>query len=200
MKAFTTLTSIATPFPRANIDTDIIISAQYLKTIKRTGLGKHAFETIRQDADGAAVENIFDNPDYADAEILVTGNNFGCGSSREHAPWAIGDMGYRCIIAPSFADIFASNCVKNGILTVCLPQDQIDALMADAEAKLEIAVDLNNTTVTRSNGETYSFDYNATHQNMMVNGLDEIGTTLQSDAAITAYEEGRKKITPWLYS
>ncbi len=200
MKAFTTLTSIATPFPRANIDTDIIISAQYLKTIKRTGLGKHAFETIRQDADGAAVENIFDNPDYADAEILVTGNNFGCGSSREHAPWAIGDMGYRCIIAPSFADIFASNCVKNGILTVCLPQDQIDALMADAEARLEIAVDLNNTTVTRSNGETYSFDYNATHQNMMVNGLDEIGTTLQSDAAITAYEEGRKKITPWLYS
>ncbi|WND01835.1 3-isopropylmalate dehydratase small subunit [Temperatibacter marinus] len=201
MKAFKTVTSIPTPFPRVNVDTDVIIQGQFLKTIKRTGLGVHAFNSIRYDREGNHIpDNIFDRVPYNSASILVAGDNFGCGSSREHAPWAIGDMGYRCVIAPSFADIFAGNCAKNGIVTVCLPQEQIDILVAEGQAEREITVDLEEKTVTIEGDKQFSFDYNAVHRHMLLNGLDEIGQTLQSDAAITAYENERRLVTPWLFS
>lgn len=200
MQAFTQETSIPTPFPRVNVDTDIIIPAGFLKTIKRTGLGQHAFHSIRYDEDGALIaDNIFDRAPYNTSTILIAGDNFGCGSSREHAPWAIADMGYRCIIAPSFADIFAGNCAKNGIVTVVLDQDSLDILVADGEDQNEITIDLDEKTVTAAAGQTFVFDYNPVHRHMLLNGLDEIGQTLQSDAAITAYEQQRKMITPWLF-
>jgi 3-isopropylmalate/(R)-2-methylmalate dehydratase small subunit len=199
MEKFTSVTSIATPFPRVNVDTDIIIPAKHLKSIKRTGFGEFAFETVRFDADGNRIEgNVFDGPRYRGAKILIAGDNFGCGSSREHAPWAIAEMGYRCIIAPSFADIFAGNCVKNGILTVALPQEQVDALVLAAEAGHEINVDLHDQTVTCQNAK-YDFDYNPKHKEMLLNGLDEIGQTLQAVAAVKSYESGRKMMTPWLF-
>lgn len=199
MEKFTKITSIATPFPRANIDTDIIIPAQHLKSVKRTGFGEHAFESIRYNADGSRVEgNVFDGDRYKGAHILIAGDNFGCGSSREHAPWAIGEMGYRCIIAPSFADIFAGNCIKNGILTVALPQADVDALVIAAEAGHAITVDLNTQTVTCENA-LYKFDFNPTHKDMLLEGLDEIGQTLRSKAAISDFEAKQKMMTPWLY-
>lgn len=199
MEKLTTITSIATPFPRVNVDTDIIIPAKHLKSIKRTGFGEHAFESVRFDADGNRIEdNVFDCEKYKGAKILIAGDNFGCGSSREHAPWAIAELGYRCIIAPSFADIFAGNCVKNGILTVALPQEQVDALVIAAEAGHEIEVSLPDQTVRCENAH-YEFDYNPAHKEMLLNGLDEVGQTLQSLPAIKAYEEKIKMMTPWLF-
>lgn len=199
MDKFTSITSIATPFPRVNVDTDIIIPAKHLKSIKRTGFGEFAFETVRYNADGSKIEdNVFDGDRYKGAQILIAGDNFGCGSSREHAPWAIGELGFRCIIAPSFADIFAGNCVKNGILTVALPQEQVDALVLAAEAGHDITVNLADQTVTCQNAH-YDFDYNPKHKEMLLNGLDEIGQTLQSAASVTRYEQERKLMTPWLY-
>ncbi len=199
MEKFQTVTSIATPFPRVNIDTDIIIPAKHLKSIKRTGFGEFAFESVRFDADGNRIEdNVFDGDRYKGAKILIAGDNFGCGSSREHAPWAIAELGYRCIIAPSFADIFAGNCVKNGILTVALPLEQVDALVVAAEAGHTIQVDLNEQTV-RCENALYSFDYNPSHKEMLLNGLDEVGQTLQSLAAINTYEEKTRLMTPWLF-
>jgi len=199
MQKFTKITSIATPFPRSNIDTDIIIPAKHLKSVKRTGFGEHAFESIRYNADGSRIDgNVFDSDRYKGAGILITGDNFGCGSSREHAPWAIGELGYRCIIAPSFADIFAGNCIKNGILTVALPQADVDALMVAAEAGHQITVDLNGQTVTCENAQ-YKFDFNPTHKDMLLEGLDEIGQTLRSKAAISNFETKQKMMTPWLY-
>lgn len=199
MQAIKTVTSIPTPFPRVNVDTDVIIQGQFLKTIKRTGLGVHAFHSIRYDADGNQTDNVFDREPYNSASILVAGDNFGCGSSREHAPWALGDMGYRVVIAPSFADIFAGNCAKNGIVTVVLPQENVDVLVAEGEAEREITVDLEEKTVTIAEGKSFSFDYNPVHRHMLLNGLDEIGQTLQSDAAITKYENERRLVTPWLF-
>ncbi len=199
MEKFTKITSIATPFPRVNIDTDIIIPAKHLKSIERTGFGKFAFESVRFDADGNRIEdNVFDGERYKGAKILIAGDNFGCGSSREHAPWAIADLGYRCLIAPSFADIFAGNCIKNGILTVELPQEAVDALVMAAEAGHEIHVDLDAQTVTCQNAH-YEFDFNSEHKDMLMQGLDEIGQTLTAKAAIGDFEAKQKMQTPWLY-
>ena len=201
MDKFETLTSIPTPFPMVNVDTDIVIPAPHLKTIKRTGLGVHAFESVRYKDGELTGEAVFDRaPWKGQSKILVTGDNFGCGSSREHAPWAIADLGYRCVIAPSFADIFAGNCVKNGILTVVLPQEAVDYLVVDGENGLEITVDLPNQLVLASNGKTFSFDYNPVHKQMLVKGLDEIGQTLQSSDAIDAFEAKQKLQQPWLYN
>ena len=199
MEKFTKITSIATPFPRVNVDTDIIIPAKHLKSIKRTGFAEGAFESVRYDGDGNLIaDNVFDGPKYKGAQILIAGDNFGCGSSREHAPWAIGEMGYRCIIAPSFADIFAGNCIKNGILTVSLPQADVDALVIAAEAGNDITVDLEEQTVTCGNAQ-YAFDFNPTHKDMLMEGLDEIGRTLKSASAIGDFEAKQKLMTPWLY-
>jgi len=199
MKKFTEITSTATPFPRVNVDTDIIIPAKYLKSIKRTGFGEHAFESIRYTASGDLIEgNVFDGPRYKGSSILIAGDNFGCGSSREHAPWAIGELGFRCIIAPSFADIFSGNCVKNGILTVSLPQDQVDALVLAAEAGHDICVNLADQTVTCQNAH-YEFDFSPAHKEMLLDGLDEVGQTLQSSKAIGSYEDKQKLMTPWLF-
>jgi 3-isopropylmalate/(R)-2-methylmalate dehydratase small subunit len=199
MEKFTQITSIATPFPRVNVDTDIIIPAKHLKSIKRTGFGEHAFESVRFDADGNTIkDNVFDNERYKGARILVTGDNFGCGSSREHAPWAIAELGFRCIIAPSFADIFAGNCVKNGILTVALPQTGVDALVLAAEGGQDIKVDLDEQSVVCGNAR-YEFEYNPAHKEMLLDGLDEVGQTLTSIGAIGSYEEQQKVMTPWLF-
>lgn len=199
MDKFTNITSIATPFPRANVDTDIIVPAKFLKSIRRTGFAAGAFESVRYNTDGSPIEdNVFDGPKYKGAQILIAGDNFGCGSSREHAPWAIGEMGYRCIIAPSFADIFAGNCIKNGILTVSLPQADVDALVIAAEAGHPITVDLDAQTV-RCENALYRFDFNPTHKDMLMEGLDEIGQTLKSKAAISDFEAKQKMMTPWLY-
>ncbi len=201
MQKFDQVTSIPTPFTQVNVDTDIIIPAKHLKTITRTGLGVHAFENIRYGADGALTgEAVFDRAPYTEATILVAGENFGCGSSREHAPWAIADMGYRCIIAPSFADIFASNCVKNGILTITLNTEAVRHLALDGEAEAEITVDLPAETVTAADGTVFNFTYNPVHKEMLVGGLDEIGQTLQDEALITAFEIRQKAAQPWLYN
>jgi 3-isopropylmalate/(R)-2-methylmalate dehydratase small subunit len=199
MEKFTQITSIATPFPRVNIDTDIIIPAKHLKSIKRTGFGDFAFESIRYDAGGNLIDdNVFDSERYKGANILITGDNFGCGSSREHAPWAIAELGFRCIIAPSFADIFAGNCVKNGILTIALPQESVDALVIAAEAGHDIHVNLEEQTV-RCQNALYEFDYNPAHKEMLLSGFDEIDNTLQSKSAIQTYEAKQKLMTPWLF-
>lgn len=200
MKKFTEITSVPTPFVRANVDTDIIIPAEYLKTVTRFGLGVHAFENVRYDDEGKLTgEAVFDQERFKNSEILIAGKNFGCGSSREHAPWAIADLGYRCIIAPSFADIFNSNCFKNGILTIQLPQEAIDALASDGEEGAEIKVDLDKQVITRGNKQSYEFDYNPLQKDMLLEGMDEISQTLKSSAAITAFEEQQKAALPWLY-
>ena len=200
MKKFTEITSIPTPFVRANVDTDIIIPGEYLKTVTRFGLGVHAFENVRYDDEGKLTgEAVFDQERFKNSEILIAGKNFGCGSSREHAPWAIADLGYRCIIAPSFADIFNSNCFKNGILTIQLPQEAIDALASDGEEGAEIKVDLDKQIITRGNKQSYEFDYNPLQKDMLLEGMDEISQTLKSGAAITAFEERQKAAMPWLY-
>jgi len=199
MQKFTTLTATATPFPRVNVDTDIIIPAKHLKSIKRTGFGEHAFESVRYTSDGKLIDdNVFDGPRYRGSKILITGDNFGCGSSREHAPWAISEMGFRVIIAPSFADIFSGNCVKNGILTVSLPQEHVDALVIAAEAGHEICVNLTDQTVTCQNAQ-YGFEFSPAHKEMLLDGLDEVGQTLQSSAAIGTFEDKQKLLTPWLF-
>ena len=199
MKKFTTLTSTATPFPRVNVDTDIIIPAKHLKSIKRTGFGEHAFETVRYTPEGELIaDNVFDGLRYKGSRILIAGDNFGCGSSREHAPWAIGEMGYRVIVAPSFADIFSGNCVKNGILTVSLPQEHVDALVIAAEAGHEMCVNLADQTVTCQNAH-YAFEFSPAHKEMLLDGLDEVGQTLQSKAEVESYEHKQKLLTPWLF-
>lgn len=200
MKKFTEITSVPTPFVRANVDTDIIIPGEYLKTVTRIGLGVHAFKNVRYDDEGNLTgEAVFDQDRFKASEILIAGENFGCGSSREHAPWAIADLGYRCIIAPSFADIFNSNCFKNGILTIQLPQETIDALASDGEAGAEIKVDLDKQIVTRGNKQSFEFDYNPLQKDMLLEGMDEISKTLRSSPAITAFEEKQKAAMPWLY-
>jgi len=200
MQPFTSITSVATPFPQVNVDTDIIIAGEFLKTTKRTGLGRHAFHSVRYDVNGHHIaDNIFDRTPYCRAEILVAGQNFGCGSSREHAPWAIADMGYRCIVASGFADIFAGNCAKNGIVTVTLPQDQVDVLECEAEACREITVDLVAKSIILAEGMAFPFDYNPVHRHLLLNGLDEIGQTLQNEDVITKYEKERMHVTPWQF-
>ena len=194
MQPFTTLTGVAAPLPLANVDTDKIIPARFLKTIKRTGLGVHAFDTLRYDADGAERPDfVLNQPAYRSAEILIAHENFGCGSSREHAPWALLDFGIRCVIAPDFADIFHGNCFKNGVLPVALPRAVCDVLMEDARlgANARITVDLQRQVVVRPNGEEVAFSVDALRRRMLLEGLDEIGQTMRRGAAIDAFEAGR---------
>ena len=192
MQAFTTLTGIAVPFGQANVDTDVIIPARFLKTVTRTGLGKGAFAALREDPD-----NIFDQPRHAGAPILIAGDNFGCGSSREHAPWALADMGFRVVIAPSFADIFASNAFKNGMLLVALPQAEVDRLLGIAPEH-EITVDLENQVVTTPFQDRFAFAIDPFRKHCLLDGLDEVGLTLQRDAAIAAFETRQAATLPWL--
>jgi 3-isopropylmalate/(R)-2-methylmalate dehydratase small subunit len=200
MQKFTKLTGVAAPFPMVNVDTDAIIPKQFLKTIKRTGLGKHLFNDLRFAPDGS--ENaafILNKPPYRDAQILVAGANFGCGSSREHAPWALADFGIRCVIAPSFADIFFNNCFKNGILPVILPQKQVDELIALAQKGAKLTIDLEHQTVSAWPENTgFSFKVDAFRRHCLLNGLDDIGLTEQRADDIAVYEKKQKKEQAWL--
>jgi 3-isopropylmalate/(R)-2-methylmalate dehydratase small subunit len=201
MEKFTVLTGVAAPLPMINVDTDMIIPKQFLKTIKRTGLGKNLFDEMRYTQDGKEVPDfVLNKPAYRNARILVAGANFGCGSSREHAPWAIDDFGIRCVIAPSFADIFFNNCFKNGILPIVLPQDQVDKLLDDAQrgANATVTVDLEKQTITGPDGGLIRFEVDSFRKHCLLNGLDDIGLTLQREGRIAAFEESRKTSTPWL--
>lgn len=191
MDRFTTLTGVAAPLPLINIDTDMIIPKQFLKTIARTGLGKNLFDEMRYNADGSENPDfVLNKPAYRQTKILVTGDNFGCGSSREHAPWALLDFGIRCVIATSFADIFYNNCFKNGILPIVLPQEQVDLLMDDAArgANAVVTIDLGNQVIKGPDGGEIAFEVDAFRKHCLLNGLDDIGLTLEKVAAIDAYE------------
>ena len=200
MDKFTTLTGIAAPMPLVNIDTDMIIPKQFLKTIQRSGLGKNLFDEMRYTQDGQEIPDfVLNQPAYRKAEIIVAGDNFGCGSSREHAPWALLDFGIRCVISTSFADIFFNNCFKNGILPIVLPQEQVDILMADAKkgANARVTVDLPSQTVTTSDGQTFSFEVDPHRKHCLLNGLDDIGLTLEKAAAIDTFEARNATLRPW---
>jgi 3-isopropylmalate/(R)-2-methylmalate dehydratase small subunit len=202
MKKFTKLTGVAAPLPMVNVDTDMIIPKQFLRTIKRTGLAEGLFYEMRFDEKGKPKEGfVLDQPAYKGAQILVTGENFGCGSSREHAPWAILDAGIRCVIAPSFADIFYNNCFKNGILPIKLPQEQVDLLMDDAErgANAVITVDLEKQEIAGPDGDTIHFEIDPHRKDCLLNGLDDIGQTLEKAAAIESYEDKQRAAQPWLF-
>jgi 3-isopropylmalate/(R)-2-methylmalate dehydratase small subunit len=195
MQKFTTLTGVAAPFPLRNVDTDMIIPKQFLKTIKRTGLGKALFYELRYDQSGNEVPDfVLNKPAYRGAEILVTGENFGCGSSREHAPWALLDFGFRCVIAPDFADIFYNNCFQNGILAIKLPQEQVDKLMDDANrgANATLSVDLEAQEIRGPDGGVIRFEIDPFRKHCLLNGLDDIGLTLEKAPRIEAYEEKLK--------
>jgi 3-isopropylmalate/(R)-2-methylmalate dehydratase small subunit len=201
MKKFVKLTGVAAPMPLVNIDTDMIIPKQFLKTIKRTGLGKSLFFEMRFNEDGSENPDfVLNKPAWRSAEILVAGDNFGCGSSREHAPWAIADFGIRCVISTSFADIFYSNCFKNGILPIKLPQEDVDKLMDDAErgANATVSVDLENQTITGPDGGTISFEIDPHKKHCLLNGLDDIGLTLQKQTAIDSFEQKQAAAQPWV--
>ena len=202
MEKFITLTGVAAPLPAINVDTDKIIPARFLKTIKRTGLGKHLFNDWRFEADGAEKAGfVLNQRPYRGAGILIAGENFGCGSSREHAPWALLDFGIRCVIAPSFADIFFNNCFKNGVLPIILPQDQVDALMADAGqgANATFTIDLAAEAITRPDGSTLAFAVDPFRKHCLLEGLDDIGLTLEKAAGIASYEESQRRKRPWLW-
>ena len=200
MEKFNTLTGVAAPLNMVNVDTDMIIPKQYLKTIKRTGLKDGLFAELRQDENGNSKNFVLDQPTYQNAKILVTGENFGCGSSREHAPWALLDFGISCIIAPDFADIFFNNCFKNGILPIRLPREQVDMLMEDAAkgANATMTVDLEAQEITRPDGEKIHFEVESFRKHCLLNGLDDIGLTLQKEDKINSYEAKRKNTQPWL--
>ena len=203
MKKFTTLTGVAAPMPLINIDTDMIIPKQFLKTITRSGLGKSLFFEMRYDDAGKELPDfVLNQKPYRNAEIIVAGDNFGCGSSREHAPWALQDFGIRAVIAPSFADIFFGNCYKNGMLPIVLKQEEIDVLMADAASDNArvLTIDLPNQKVIRANGESFSFEINPTSKTQLLEGLDEIGQTLQRNAEIASFEQRQHQSQPWLWS
>jgi len=201
MQKFTTLKGSAAPLNMVNVDTDAIIPKQFLKTIERTGLGKFLFNDLRFTPEGAEKpEFVLNKPAYRKASILVAGENFGCGSSREHAPWALNDFGIRAVIAPSFADIFFNNCFKNGILPVVLPKEQVEELMKDAEAGLELSIDLNTQTVVGGNRKSYKFEVEPFRKKCLLNGLDDIGLTLEFETKISAFEGGQKSTQPWLYA
>jgi 3-isopropylmalate/(R)-2-methylmalate dehydratase small subunit len=201
MDKFDTMTGIAAPMPMINIDTDMIIPKQFLKTIKRSGLGVNLFDEMRYDSDGNEVPDfVLNQPQYREAQILVAGDNFGCGSSREHAPWALLDFGIRCVIAPSYADIFYNNCFKNGILPIALPKDQLDVLMKDAEkgANARMTIDLEAQTVTTSDGEVFSFEIDPFKKHCLIEGLDDIGLTLAKAGAIDGFEARAAAERPWV--
>ncbi len=203
MDKFTTLTGVAAPLPTTNVDTDMIIPKQFLKTIKRTGLGKSLFFEMRYNDDGSENPDFtLNQPAWRNAQILVAGDNFGCGSSREHAPWALLDFGIRCVIAPSFADIFNNNCYKNGILPIVLPKDQVDLLLheaADAENPT-FTVDLEKQEIHRPTGnEVFKFDVDPHKKHCLLNGLDDIGQTMERKTKIDDFETRQRTAEPWLY-
>lgn len=201
MEKFTKLDGVAAPMPMINCDTDRIIPARFLKTIKKTGLGVNLFNDVRFNEDGSEKPDfILNKGPYREAKFLVAGENFGCGSSREHAPWALMDFGIKCVIAPSFADIFYNNSFKNGVLLITLPQEQIDRLMDDAEkgANARMAVDLESQEITRPDGESIPFDIDPHRKHCLLNGLDDIGLTMQKDEKISTYEGARDTAEPWL--
>ena len=201
MDKFETLTGIAAPMPLVNIDTDMIIPKQFLKTIKRSGLGANLFDEMRFDRQGNEIEDfVLNQTQYRDAQILVAGDNFGCGSSREHAPWALLDFGIRAVISTSFADIFYNNCFKNGILPIVLPQEAIDVLMKDAEkgSNARMTVDLEAQTVTSSDGDVFSFEVDSFKKHCLLNGLDDIGLTMEKAGSIESYEAKLGDNRPWV--
>lgn len=201
MEPFKKLDGIAAPLNMINVDTDMIIPKQFLKTIRRTGLGKALFDEMRYKQDGSENPDfVLNKPAYRQAQILVTGENFGCGSSREHAPWALLDFGIRCVIAPSFADIFYNNCFKNGILPIKLPQEIVDKLMDDAMrgANARISVDLEAMEIRGPDGGMVKFEVDAFRRQCLLNGWDDIGLTLRDEDKITSYEARHKADAPWL--
>jgi 3-isopropylmalate/(R)-2-methylmalate dehydratase small subunit len=201
MQKFTMLTGVAAPLPMINVDTDKIIPKQYLKTIERKGLGKGLFDEMRYRDDGSENPDfVLNRPAWRQAKILVTGENFGCGSSREHAPWALLDFGITCVIAPSFADIFYNNCFKNGILPIRLPQRDVDRLMDDAErgANAVLTVDLEKQEIRGPDGGCIAFEIDPFRKHLLLEGLDDIGLTLQKSAVIDAFETKRRATLPWL--
>ena len=200
MEKFDEMTGVAAPLNMINVDTDMIIPKQFLKTIKRTGLGVNLFQEMRYDANGAENPDfVLNKPAYRKASILVTGANFGCGSSREHAPWALQDFGIRCVIAPSFADIFYNNAFKNGILLITLPQSEIDELLDDASrgANATITVDLPNQEIRGPDGGTIAFEIDPFKKKCLLEGLDDIGLTLNKSDRIAAFEQGLQAGRPW---
>lgn len=212
MKAFTKITAIVAPLDRSNVDTDAIIPKQFLKSIKRSGFGPNAFDEWRYlDHGEPGMDNgkrplnpdfSLNQPRYQGAQILLTRKNFGCGSSREHAPWALDDYGFRAVIAPSFADIFFNNCYKNGLLPIVLTEEQVDQLFKEVEANegYQLSIDLAEQTVTTPSGETFTFDITEHRKHCLLNGLDEIGLTLQHADEIRDFEEKRRQSQPWLFN
>ncbi|AGT07480.1 3-isopropylmalate dehydratase small subunit [Paracoccus aminophilus] len=201
MDKFTTLTGIAAPMPLVNIDTDMIIPKQFLKTIHRSGLGKNLFDEMRFTPDGQEVPDfVLNQPAYRDSQIIVAGDNFGCGSSREHAPWALLDFGIRAVISTSFADIFYNNCFKNGILPIILPKEAVDVLMEDARkgANARMTVDLENQQVTTSDGQSFAFEMDPFRKHCLINGLDDIGLTLEKSSKIDSFEGQMAQSRPWV--
>ncbi len=201
MDKFEKVSGIAAPMPLVNIDTDMIIPKVFLKTIKRSGLGVNLFDEMRYERDGSEkADFVLNQSQYRDASILVAGDNFGCGSSREHAPWALADFGIKVIVSTSFADIFFNNCFKNGILPIVLPLNQVDAIMQDAEkgSNARIEVDLEGQTLTTSDGESFAFDVDEFKKHCLLNGLDDIGLTMEKASAIDAYEAKTAGDRPWV--
>jgi len=201
MDKFTKITGVAAPMPLINIDTDMIIPKLFLKTIKRSGLGVNLFDEMRYDDDrNERPDFVLNKPAYRNTEVLVAGDNFGCGSSREHAPWAIKDFGIRCVISTSFADIFFSNCFKNGILPIVMPKEVVDVLMQDAEKgeNARMTVDLEAQTVTTSDGEVFAFEVDSFKKHCLLEGLDDIGLTLNKVAAIDSFEAKAAVERPWV--
>lgn len=211
MEAFTQHTGLTVPLDRANVDTDAIIPKQFLKSIKRSGFGPNLFDEWRYlDHGEPGMDNskrpvnpdfVLNFPRYKGASVLLARENFGCGSSREHAPWALEDYGIKAVIAPSFADIFFNNCFKNGILPIVLDHDTVDLLFKETEANEGYKLDINleQQTITRPNGEVINFEVESDRKHSLLNGLDDIGITLQQEAAITEYENERRKRAPWLF-
>ncbi|PNW29607.1 UNVERIFIED_CONTAM: 3-isopropylmalate dehydratase small subunit [Euhalothece sp. KZN 001] len=203
MDKFTTLTGIAAPLPMMNVDTDMIIPKQHLKTIKRTGLGRVLFDELRFQENGEEIPDfVLNQSPYRDAKILIAGDNFGCGSSREHAPWALLDFGIRCVIAPSFADIFFNNCFKNGILPITLASTEVETLLEDAKnpETATLTVDLTEQVIKRSNEEMIPFTVDGFRKHCLLNGLDDISLTLQKADQIAAFERLQKQSLPWLWT
>lgn len=200
MQPFTKLTAIAAPLPMINVDTDMIIPKQFLRSIKRTGFGVSLFNDMRYNEDGSEKPDfVLNREPYRNAQILVAGENFGCGSSREHAPWALLDFGIRCVIAPSFADIFFNNCFKNGILPIVLNENNVNLLMSAAEAGKEIEVDLEQQVIKTEGLDDIRFDIDPFRKKCLLEGLDDIGLTLEKETEITAFESRNKQDKPWLW-
>ena len=200
MDKFETFNGVAAPMPLVNIDTDMIIPKQFLKTIKRSGLGVHAFDEMRYDDAGNEIPDfVLNQAAYREASILIAGDNFGCGSSREHAPWALSDFGIKVVVSTSFADIFFNNCFKNGMLPIVLPQEQVDLLMKDAEkgANARVEVNLEDQTITSSDGDVIQFDIDPFRKHCLLNGLDDIGLTLEKATSIDSFEAKAGAARPW---